>query len=75
MIACRSVGGFRPALIFVTHHVEEIVPVFTHALLLRGGRVLAAGKKGAVLTSANVSETFQAPLRLTQRHGRYALRG
>jgi len=63
-----------PALIFVTHHVEEIVPVFTHALLLRKGGVLTAGKKGAVLNSANVSKTFHAPLRLTQRDGRYSLR-
>jgi iron complex transport system ATP-binding protein len=64
-----------PALIFVTHHVEEIVPAFTHALLLRGGRVLAAGKKARVLNSGNVSETFDATLRLTIRGGRYLLRG
>ncbi len=62
-----------PALIFVTHHVEEIVPVFTHALLLRQGSVLAAGKKRAVLNSANLSATFAAPLRLVQKSGRYAL--
>jgi iron complex transport system ATP-binding protein len=63
-----------PALIFVTHHVEEIVPVFTHALLLRAGRVLIAGKRHNVLNSKNVSQTFDAPLRLTHRDGRYALR-
>jgi iron complex transport system ATP-binding protein len=63
-----------PALIFVTHHVEEIVPVFTHALLLRAGRVLVAGKKPEVLNSTNVSQTFQAPLRLTHRNRRYSLR-
>ena len=32
-----------PALVLVTHHVEEIPPGFTHVLLLRGGRVVAAG--------------------------------
>ena len=63
-----------PALIFVTHHVEEIVPVFTHALLLRRGRVLASGEKRVVLNSANLSKTFDAPLRLTQKGGRYSLR-
>jgi iron complex transport system ATP-binding protein len=57
----------------VTHHVEEIMPTFSHALLLREGRVLAAGPKGATLTSANLSATFDAPLRLQQRLGRYAL--
>lgn len=62
-----------PALIFVTHHVEEIVPVFSHALLLRKGRVLDFGEKEAVLTSSNLSKTFDASLRLTQKEGRYAL--
>jgi iron complex transport system ATP-binding protein len=62
-----------PALILVTHHVEEIMPVFSHALLLRGGQVLAAGGKTAVLNSKNVSEAFGAELRLTSRAERYAL--
>src|ERR1700679_905222 len=53
-----------PALILVTHHVEEIAPVFSHALLLRGGRTLASGRKDAVLTSANLSQAFGARLRL-----------
>jgi iron complex transport system ATP-binding protein len=63
-----------PALIFVTHHVEEIMPVFTHALLLREGRVLAAGVKSAVLTSNWLGATFDAPLRLARRGQRYTLR-
>jgi iron complex transport system ATP-binding protein len=63
-----------PALVFVTHHVEEIVPVFTHALLLREGRVLAAGKKGATLKTARLSATFDAKLRVAEKSGRYLLR-
>ena len=51
----------------VTHHVEEITPAFSHALLLRAGRVLAAGPREAVLNSANLSRTFGAPLRLRRR--------
>lgn len=62
-----------PALVLVTHHVEEIVPVFTHALLLRGGRVLAAGARERVLTSANLSATFGAELRLVRDRGRLRL--
>ena len=62
-----------PALVFVTHHVEEIVPVFTHALLLRAGRVVAGGEKRAVLTSARLSETFDARVRLTEKRERYLL--
>ncbi len=62
-----------PALIFVTHHVEEIVPVFSHGLLLRAGSVFAAGPKRAVLTSARISETFGERLRVSRRAGRYEL--
>lgn len=63
-----------PALVLVTHHVEEIMPAFTHALLLRDGRVLAAGEKRAALTSANLAQVFGAPCRLVCREDRYALR-
>ena len=62
-----------PALVLVTHHVEEIMPVFSHALLLREGRVVAAGEKARVLTGALLSQTFAAKLRVVQRAGRYAL--
>jgi iron complex transport system ATP-binding protein len=62
-----------PALVLVTHHVEEIMPVFGHALLLRAGRVVAAGERTRVLTDARLSETFAAPLRVAHRQGRYTL--
>ena len=56
-----------PALVLVTHHVEEITPGFTHALLLRGGRVVAAGRRREVLDSAHLSRTFGQRLRLIRR--------
>lgn len=62
-----------PALIFVTHHVEEIIPLFTHTLLLRAGRLLAAGPNARVLTTKRLAQTFDTPLRLTRRQGRYTL--
>ena len=64
-----------PALVLVTHHVEEIAPVFTHALLLRKSRVLAAGSLGETMTGENLSRVFYgAPLRLSRdAGGRYAL--
>jgi len=62
-----------PALVLVTHHVEEITPAFTHALLLRGGRVVTAGPRARVLTSAHLSATFGARLRFSRRGPRYAL--
>ena len=62
-----------PALVLVTHHVEEIMPVFSHALLLREGRVIAAGERSRVLTGALLSQTFAARLRIVRRGGRYML--
>ena len=62
-----------PALILVTHHVEEIVPVFSHALLLRAGQVTSAGATADVLTSERISQAFDADLRLAVRAGRYEL--
>lgn len=47
-----------PAILLVTHHIEEIQPVFTHVLLLREGEIVAAGSKKEVLTPENVSRTF-----------------
>ncbi len=68
----RRRGG--PALVLVTHHVEEIAPVFTHALLLRKGKVLAAGEKAGLLTTTRLTETFGAPLRLRRdREGNFRL--
>src|SRR5262249_19028540 len=63
-----------PTLVLVTHHVEEIPPGFTHALLLRAGRVVAAGLIGDVLTAPNLSATFDLPLALERADGRYFAR-
>ncbi|MBF6559832.1 MAG: ATP-binding cassette domain-containing protein [Candidatus Binataceae bacterium] len=62
-----------PTLVLVTHHVEEIMPAFTHVLVLKGGAVLAAGPKREVLTSRVLSTAFTAALRLSRKRGRYAL--
>jgi len=63
-----------PAMMLVTHHVEEIPPGFTDVLLIRGGRVVAAGPIPLTLTEEKLSETFGLPLVL-ERHGeRYSAR-
>ena len=51
-----------PVLVLVTHHVEEIPPGFTHALLMRSGRIVSAGVLPDVLTDENLTETFEVPL-------------
>jgi len=62
-----------PTLVLVTHHVEEIAPAFTHVLLLKGGRVLAAGPKKQVLTSKRLGEAFGAPVKLRSTAGVYSV--
>jgi iron complex transport system ATP-binding protein len=63
-----------PPTVLVTHHVEEIPPGFTHALLLRGGRAVAAGPLDAVLTAEALGRLFGLPLVLDRRDGRWAAR-
>ncbi|HSK25885.1 MAG TPA: ABC transporter ATP-binding protein [Jiangellales bacterium] len=63
-----------PATVLVTHHVEEVPPGFTHALLLREGRVVAAGPVGTTLTPRALSECFGMPLRLQHADGRWSAR-
>lgn len=57
-----------PALVMVTHHVEEIPPGFTDVMLLREGRVVASGPLELTLTAANLERAFGLPLDL-ERHG------
>jgi iron complex transport system ATP-binding protein len=63
-----------PALVLVTHHVEEIPPGFTHGLLLRDGEVVAAGLLEDTLTPDNLSKTFNIPLKLSRIEGRWTAR-
>ena len=57
-----------PAMVLVTHHVEEIPPGFSDVLMIRDGAVVAAGPITTTLTPENLSETFGLPVVL-ERHG------
>ncbi|WP_029898345.1 ABC transporter ATP-binding protein [Nocardia brasiliensis] len=63
-----------PAIVLVTHHVEEIPPGFTHGLLLNEGEVIAQGLLTDVLTSENLSDAFRQSIALDQMDGRYFAR-
>ncbi len=63
-----------PALVLVTHHVEEIPPGFTDVLLLRDGAVVAAGPIETTLTASNLSQTFGMPLTLERHDERWTAR-
>jgi iron complex transport system ATP-binding protein len=72
-------GGYAqapttPAMVMVTHHVEEIPIGFTHVLLLRDGGIVASGRVGDALTAENLTETFGMPIALTAEDGRFAAR-
>jgi iron complex transport system ATP-binding protein len=63
-----------PAMVLVTHHVEEIPPGFTHALLLREGGVVAQGLLDDTITGENLSTAFGMPLVVSARGGRFTAR-
>ncbi|MGI9825145.1 ABC transporter ATP-binding protein [Agromyces sp. Marseille-Q5079] len=72
-------GGYAaspasPAIVMVTHHVEEIPKGFTHALLLAKGGIVAAGPLAEALTSETLTEAFGIPIELSESNGRYAAR-
>ncbi|MCV2488804.1 ABC transporter ATP-binding protein [Geodermatophilus sp. YIM 151500] len=65
---------YAPAQVLVTHHVEEIPPGYTHALLLREGAVVASGPLDDVLTGEALSEAFGLPLTLDRQDDRFTAR-
>jgi len=69
----ESDAATQPALILVTHHVEEITPGFTHVLLLKNGRVFASGEKERVLSSELLSEAYGADLRVVRKRDGFQL--
>ena len=75
----QLLGGYAraeqaPAIIMVTHHVEEITLGFGHALLISQGRITAAGPIGEVITSEKLTEAFGLELRVEERGGRFTAR-
>jgi iron complex transport system ATP-binding protein len=73
-LAVLAADPASPATVLVSHHVEEIPPGFTHALLLRRGAVVAAGPVGEVITEPALSETFGMSLQVSYDEGRWAAR-
>ena len=61
-------------LVLVTHHVEEIIPEITHAVMMRGGRIAYDSDKPSLMTDAVLSEIFEAPTSIEARNGWYFTR-
>ncbi len=70
-LAALAAQPSAPASLLVTHHLEEVPPTATHALVLRAGRVLATGPVEAVLTGAVLSEAFGRSVTVERDGGRW----
>ena len=73
-LAALAADPDGPTLVLVTHHVEEIPPGFTHALLLRDGTAVAQGPLADTITDELLSETFGTRLRVSGVEGRFSAR-
>ncbi|MGB3413122.1 MAG: ABC transporter ATP-binding protein [Microbacteriaceae bacterium] len=74
LLSTFASSPIAPAMVMVTHHVEEIPPGFTHALLLKDGKVLAQGELDSVVTAENLSSLYDLPILLDSSQGRFSAR-
>jgi iron complex transport system ATP-binding protein len=73
LASLRTLGRQKkvPALVYVTHHVEEILPMFKKTLILKEGRVLASGKTSAMLKPGVLEKLYGVSLGVVRKGGRY----
>ena len=73
LAALSKVGKQKkiPALIYVTHHIEEILALFRNTLVLRDGKVLHAGPTRSVLDPDVLEKLYGVSLAIMKRKGRY----
>ena len=72
LLARLATESSGPAMMMVTHHVDEIPPGFNNVLLLRKGRLFASGKAEDMLTANRLSECFGLTLHVEKRNGRWS---
>ena len=70
----RVAAGPLATVVMVLHRLEDIPPGFTHALLVRDGRMLRAGPIGGVLTDAALSQCFGVDLQVDRIGERWSVR-
>ncbi len=74
LIGSYASAAAAPAMVMVTHHLEEIPAGFTHALVISQGQVYAAGEIHQTLTSQKISEAFSFSLNVDFNEGRFRVR-
>jgi iron complex transport system ATP-binding protein len=73
-LSALAYDPYAPALVLVTHHVEEVPPGFSHVLMLRGGAVVAAGPIDSTMTAQALGATFGLALELGYSSARWSAR-
>ncbi|RCX23438.1 iron complex transport system ATP-binding protein [Fontibacillus phaseoli] len=63
-------GSDAPTMLFVTHHIEEILPIFNKTLLIRKGELYSQGNSEAMLTSENLTSFFETPVQVQWQNQR-----
>jgi iron complex transport system ATP-binding protein len=66
----QELSGSGMTVLYVTHHIEEIIPMFTHVALIEQGELIAAGPKREVLTPELLNKAYDVPLELEWFRGR-----
>lgn len=66
----ERLGGRAQAVLYVTHHIEEIIPLFTHVALVHDGKIIAAGPKRNVLTREVLGGAYDLPIEVDWVHDR-----
>jgi iron complex transport system ATP-binding protein len=66
-----AADAMAPGLVLITHHVEEIPPGFSHALVIAKGRIVASGPINTVITSETLTRAFEFPIEVSQLSGRF----
>lgn len=71
----ENIGNIEdgPTLIYITHHVREIMPLFEKGIVLKGGRMLCKGTVSEILRNETLTEAFDADIKVIERNGRYTI--
>jgi iron complex transport system ATP-binding protein len=73
LASLQDLGRYKgaPSLVYVTHHIEEILPLFKKTLIIKEGRVVASGKTEAIINAQTIEELYGVSLKVIKSNGRY----
>lgn len=73
--ALEKLSATQTRMIYVTHHIDEIMPFITHLLYLKDGQIYNQGTKEEMLTDSVLSGAIDCPVTLKENEGRYWITG